>query len=125
MRQPTAASAKKRAWEAFSGFIRKRDKKCATCDSPATQAGHFNHERDKGSNPNLGGNMLWYCEKNVHGQCTACNVYKSGNIPTYALFLEEKYGAGILQELYALRRTPKKWTIEELLAIEAKYRAMI
>lgn len=35
----------------------------------------------------------------------------------YALFLEEKHGAGILQELNRQYQTPKKWTREE---IEAK-----
>lgn len=125
MRPPTAASAKTRAWKAFSEYIRLKDKTCATCTSAASQAGHYNHNTDKGSNPNLGGNALWYCEKNVHGQCSACNLYKSGNLAEYALFLEDRYGDGILQELYTLRRTPKKWTIEELLEIETKYKALV
>ena len=32
--------------------------------------------------------------------------------------IAEKYGAGILQELRKLYRTPKRWTREELLAIQ-------
>lgn len=121
MRPHTPASAKKRAWLAFSAHIRARDKTCITCTAKTTQAGHFLHTTDKNSNPNLGGNELWYNEKNVNGQCSACNLYKSGNLAEYAVFLEEKYGTGTIQELYKLRRTPKKWTIEELLALEAKY----
>lgn len=125
MRPPTNASAKERAWNAFAAFIRKRDKICITCSTPSSQAGHFNHERDKGTNPNLGGNMLWYNKKNVNGQCSSCNLYKSGNIAEYAVKIEEKWGDGTIKELYKLRNTQKKFTIEELLEIEAEYKSLL
>ena len=125
MRAPTAASAKKRAWKAFAAYIRKRDPDCISSEGKTTEAGHWLHTTDKDTNPNLGGNELWYNEKNVNGQCGSCNRHKSGNLAEYAIQLEEKWGDGTIKELYRLRRTPKKWTIEELLAIEAKYRAMI
>lgn len=121
MRPPTAASAKARAWKAFSAYIRKRDPICITCSTPTSQAGHFNHTTDKNSNPNLGGNEIWYNEKNVNGQCSSCNLYKSGNLAEYAAKLEEKWGDGTIKELYILRRTPRKWTIDELLALEELY----
>ena len=118
MRPPTQASAKKRAWKAFSEYIRARDKHCITCSGQADQAGHFLHNGDKGSNPNLGGNELWYDPRNVHGQESSCNLYKSGNGSVYAVRLVEKYGDGIIQELYKLFNTPKKWTLEEVLEKE-------
>lgn len=121
MRPPTPASAKKRAWKAFSEYIRARDKKCITCSSPADQAGHFLHNSDKGSNPNLGGNELWYSEKNVNGQEASCNLHKSGNGSVYAVKLIEKYGEGVISELYKLYNTPRKWTIEEVLEKEQEY----
>ena len=46
----------------------------------------------------------------------------SGNLAEYAVFLEEKYGAGILQEIQRLYNKPKKWTIPELLEIEELYK---
>ena len=48
-------------------------------------------------------------------------MYKSGNLAEYAMKIEEKWGQGTIAELYKLRRTPRKWTIEELLALEELY----
>lgn len=121
----TPAAAKRRAWSAFSAFIRQRDKHCITCTAKTTQAGHFLHTSDKGSNPHLGGNLIWFNEQNVNGQDSSCNLYKSGNLAEYAVAIEEKYGQGTIQKLYKLRNTPKKWTIEELLEIEAKYKSLV
>lgn len=120
MSKLTNEGAKKKAWTAFARFIRQRDSRCASCGGVTTEAGHYLHNSDK-KNQQLGGNKLWYSEINVNGQCGACNRWKSGNLAPYALFLEEKYGLGIIQELYKDFRTPKKWTIPELLEIERIY----
>ncbi|MHB1086431.1 MAG: recombination protein NinG, partial [Minisyncoccota bacterium] len=88
---------------------------------PTTEAGHYQHNSDK-KNKQLGGNELWYYLKNIHGQCPTCNRWKSGNLSVYSLFMEEKYGHGILQEIRTLYHTPKKWTIQELLEVEALYK---
>jgi hypothetical protein len=125
MNNPSPALAKKRAWKAFSKYIRVRDPVCITCTGKTTEAGHFLHTTDKGSNPNLGGNEIWFNEKNVNGQEGSCNRYKSGNLAEYAVKIEEKWGDGTIKELYKLRNTPKKWTIEELLAVEELYKAKI
>lgn len=125
MRPPTEASAKKRAWQAFALYIRKRDLRCVTCGGATTEAGHFFHTSDKASVKTLGGNEIWYDERNVNGQCGHCNRWKSGNQVQYALFLEEKYGMGILQTLRDLFNTPRKWTLEEVLAIEEQYKSLV
>jgi len=116
----TPEGAKKKAWTAFARYIRNRDPNCVTCGHPTTEAGHFLHNSDK-KNKQLGGNALWYDEQNVHGQCGVCNRWKSGNLASYSLFLEDKYGHGIIQELYTKFRTSRKYTIEELLDIEEYY----
>ncbi len=121
MRKTSPATAKRRAWKACSKYIRARDKGCCTCPAPATQAGHYQHNSDKDTVKTLGGNELWYFEKNIHGQCSSCNLYRSGNGVKYALFLENKYGKGILQEIQQLYYKPKKWSVEEILAIEQKF----
>lgn len=113
-------TAKTKAWRAFARYIRARDPYCITCGLPTTEAGHFLHNSDK-ENKKLGGNMLWYDERNVNGQEGNCNRHHSGQGQIYSLKLEEKYGHGILQELYRLYRTEKKWTMSELLDIEEKY----
>lgn len=112
--------AKEKAWTAFARFIRNRDPYYITCGGHTTEAGHFLHTTDK-TNQQLGGNELWYDERNVHGQCGVCNRYKSGAGAIYSAKLIEQYGDGIIQELWKKFRTVKKWTIPELLEIARKY----
>lgn len=91
--------------------------------TPTTEAGHFKHTSDK-ENKQLGGNRVWYDERNLNGQCSRCNRHNSGELDLYALYLERKHGHGICQELDRLYRTAKKWTREELLAVAEKYEAL-
>lgn len=115
-------TAKLRAWKALSKHVRTEEPFCVTCGKPTTEAGHYepNGERNK----SLGGNMLWYDRRNIHGQCSSCNRFGSRQVmmTAYSIFLVTTYGEGILQELKILRNTPRKFTIEELLEIERKYK---
>lgn len=121
-------AAKLLAWTTFARYIRKRDPFCVTCGRPTTEAGHFFHNSDK-PNKTLGGNELWYDERNVSGQDTYCNRWKDGNLAQYAIYLEMKHGEGILQDLRAAFVTGKKYTLEDLqqltLYYEAKYKALL
>lgn len=84
---------KKKAWTEFSKYIRNRDKRCITCGSTTSlQAGHYIHNR------------LDFNEVNISAQCSGCNLYKSGNLTQYALYLEATYGKGILQKLDTLAK---------------------
>lgn len=120
----TVEGAKKQAWQALSRLVRAEEPKCCTCGAPTEHAGHWKHNTDK-ENKQLGGNELWYDRRNVHGQCLQCNNFRSSNPVEYAIFMEEKYGHGIIQELYRLYRTPKKWTILEILAVKDKYEDLL
>lgn len=102
-------------WQAMSRFVRSRDPKCVTCGGPNEHAGHYKHNSERSQQ--LGGNALWFDLRNINSQCVSCNTYKAGNLTLYAIYLEEKHGVGILQELNRLWLIPKKWTREE---IEAK-----
>lgn len=42
---------------------------------------------------------LRYDERNTHPSCRSCNRFMDGNLREYALFLENRYGKGILQKL--------------------------
>ena len=121
-RKLTPEGAKRKAWISFARFIRERDPYCVTCGAPTTEAGHYIHNSDK-QNKQLGGNELWYDERNINGQCGTCNRWKSGNLGLYTLYLEKKYGHGIVQKLYEKHRKVRKYTIGELLLIEEKYQA--
>ena len=124
MRKSSVLSVKTRAWKALSRYVRSIEKRCCTCGGIATEAGHWKHNGDK-PNKNLGGNMLWYEIRNIHAQCPVCNRWKSGDLAEYAIFLEEKYGRGILQELQKLYNTPYKWTIEEIEGIAIHYEELL
>lgn len=113
--------AKKKAWDALAKYVRTIEPSCITCGGRTTEAGHYLHNSDK-KNKQLGGNLLWYEIRNIHGQCGTCNRWKSGAGAIYGAKLEARYGEGIITELYRLFNAPKKWTIPELLEIEALYK---
>lgn len=124
VRPPTPASAKKRAWHALSVFVRLRDKHCQTC--PTGQAEHCGHyQRNSERSKQLGGNELWFDERNFLGQCAGCNLFANGRPVQAALVLQKKYGKDILQKLNKLYLTPKKFTLEEILAIAEHYEGLL
>jgi hypothetical protein len=109
----TLGKEKNKLWKLFSQYVRRNEKgKCFTCtdvrDWKEQDAGHFIDKSYCGIN-------LCFDERNVHCQCSACNMYKSGNIAKYALNLEANYGKGIIQELFNIKNKSKgeKWTIED------------
>lgn len=116
---------KRKAWTVISLYIRARDRHCVTCKvKPAEQCGHYKHNTDKINNT-LGGNALWYDERNYGGQCAGCNKYKSGAPREFAIHLEETHGHGILQELHTLFHTSKKWKREEVIAVTESYQTKL
>ncbi|HEX3861279.1 MAG TPA: recombination protein NinG [Stellaceae bacterium] len=119
-RHTTPKTAKRRAWQAMSKYIRARDPYCVTCPNPTTDAGHFQYNTER--NQQLGGNLLWFDERNINGQCAKCNRFAAGMLVPYNLYLQKKYGPTVTQELYDLWRTPKKWTLEEILEREQHFK---
>lgn len=116
----TIKALKGEAWKTIALYVRKRDKKCVSCATGlADNCGHYQVNTER--NQELGGNALWYDVRNLNGQCVSCNKWRSGNLAPYAIYLEEKYGSGILQELRRLWQTPKKWTRQEIEEIIEKY----
>ena len=120
----TIAKLKKKAWEVFSLWIRKRDSdwrgygQCITCrkvlkvPSGEAHAGHFRHGSTLRS---------YFYEKNVHLQCRSCNFFKDGARDLYALRLIEKYGDGIIQEIHAVNKDTRTWNRKDLQEIIDKY----
>lgn len=102
----TLSSHKKRAWEAFSKFIRTRDclrttlstdsGACCTCNREylfnQLQAGHFIDGRH---------GAVLFSEQGVHAQCYACNIRLHGNKVKYWLFMEKYYGREAIDSLIA------------------------
>lgn len=127
--KPTYRSAKKKAWDTFSKYVRLRDAlkttgtlewvKCYTCEAriPSTgpqcaQAGHFIQGR---------GMSLLFDERGVHAQCYADNVIRKGNVVEYFFKMRDEYGMEVIEELRELNRETKKYTVPELLRLVEKY----
>jgi hypothetical protein len=119
-------ASRKRAWEAFSKFIRLRDAmattqttkfcRCITCGSihpvegkRSIQAGHLMPGRH---------DSVLFDERGVHGQCYRCNVERSGVWPAYYRKMIEMYGPGIIDEMFA------KWDDHATNYSPAEYQAI-
>lgn len=116
----------KAAQVAFNAFVRARDagKSCICCSTPlqaVAVGGGFDcgHYRSVGSAPHLR-----FDERNAHGQTKQCNRYGAGRAVDYRLGLIARIGQEQVDALEA-DQAPRKWSIEELIAIKAEYRAKL
>jgi hypothetical protein len=126
MKKINIRALKRRTWQALSKSVRAGARNCISCGTPITpetcDAGHFHPNTER--NMSLGGNALWYDSRNINCQCLKCNRFASGNLVGYTVWLENKYGYGIVQELDKLYRTYKLWTVEELQNLINKYESI-
>lgn len=121
-KQLSVSTLKKALDAIFSRFIRisQADDKgmveCYTCYTmhhwKDIQAGHYVSRTH---------NSLRFDERNVHPQCKACNIFKSGNLDEYALHLMRDYGPRILEELHRVKFQIKQFSAPELQEAIAKY----
>lgn len=133
MKKRSAKTIKDSLWKYFSKYIRSKDAdfsgyvSCITCGCTQLwqemHCGHFLRNSER--NQQLGGNALWYDERNFGPQCLKCNNYGGGEQAKFTIRQEAKYGFGILQELEGLRLTPYMWTREELEEKEKYYKSKI
>jgi hypothetical protein len=121
----TLSKAKKKAWKVFSLWIRQRGavgntNKCVTCgtvrDIKKLQAGHWipGHH-----------NAVYFDERNVNVQCDYCNRILGSNGPKYYEFMLKTYGKKVMDELQYLETTTVKYTVEDYLEIESKYKKLL
>lgn len=114
------------AQAAVNEYVRLRDAHlpCISCDSMPNDndlmtgsrwdAGHY---RSVGACPELRFEPL-----NIHRQCVKCNRNLSGNAVEYRIRLVQRIGAEKVAWLEGLH-PPCKYTVEEIKAIKAEYRA--
>ncbi len=123
MKKPSIKQLKKETWQAIAKYVRQVELFCASCgivcSYEESDCGHFKPNSER--NMNLGGNALWFDLRNLHKQCRKCNRFASGNLSGYSIYLEKKYGYGILQEIHKLYNTYKLWTVEELKELKDLY----
>lgn len=94
----------------FSLYIRQsKPAVCVTCGKvdkwQNLQNGHY---YSRGRLP-----TRWH-EDNCYPQCSACNIFKSGNYTEYALFMLKTHGEAKLRELHQLSISGKKITTPEI-----------
>ncbi|MBV6446345.1 MAG: hypothetical protein IFNCLDLE_02638 [Ignavibacteriaceae bacterium] len=126
----TLSQSKKRAWEAFSKYVRLRDAikttgtlttlACITCGKryPAfgvgcAQAGHFIPGR---------GNSVLIDEDFVHGQCYNCNVNLRGNWIKYERAMIKMWGKEKVEEAKNRKDEVKIMKVYEWQALEELYK---
>ena len=114
------------AQAAVNEYVRLRDAHlpCISCDSIPNDndlitgsrwdAGHY---RSVGACPELRFEPL-----NIHRQCVRCNRNLSGNAVEYRIRLVKRIGAALVEWLEGPHEA-KRYTIEDLKAITAEYRA--
>ena len=115
----------KEAQAAFNAWIKERDKHlpCVSCDATEHGTSYVkisgwvaSHYRSVGACPELR-----FEESNVHKACVRCNSHLSGNIVEYRIRLRARIGEEKLAWLEG-PHDPKRYTIEELMAIKSEYR---
>ena len=123
---------KKKLWNIFSQYIRKRHADHAgyvtTCDSQErvywqeTHCGHLWHNSDR--SVGLGGNELWYYENNFAPQSASGNIFnKDDAAKRYMGWAIDTYGKDEVDRMYKMKYTPRKWSEEELQEKYAYYKA--
>jgi hypothetical protein len=119
----TRSQLEKELDRVFSIFIRMRDSNedgdavCFTCGKSDKWVnmdnGHYISRVHRSTRWN---------ELNCHVQCKRCNIFMHGNYPIYALNLTRVFGAGVLEELSALKNTIAKISTPEMEAMIKHYR---
>ena len=104
---------------AFNAWIRERDAElpCISCGRHHAGQYHSGHYRTVGASPELRFEPL-----NAWKQCAPCNNHLSGNLINYRISLLQKIGEEKVIWLEGPHEA-KKYTIEELKAMTADYRA--
>ena len=104
---------------AFNAWVRERDAElpCISCGRHHHGKYDAGHYRTVGSNPALRFEPL-----NCHRQCSPCNTQLSGNIVNYRIALVKRIGAEAVEWLEGPHEA-KKYTVEDLKAMTADYRA--
>lgn len=118
LRENSTTFLKKKAQEVFNKYIRLRDRNlpCISCGHMGERQVHAGHYRPVGRNAKLRFN-----EDNVHGQCSVCNNYLSGNLNAYRENLILKIGLERVEKLES-ENEPYKYNKEELKQIIKTYK---
>jgi len=104
---------------AFNAWIRERDVglPCVSCGRHHNGQWHAGHYRSVGGHPELRFEPL-----NAARQCAPCNTHKSGDLVNYRIELVQRIGVKAVEWLEGPHE-PKKYSVDQLKAMTADYRA--
>jgi len=118
----TITQIKKRAWDAFSRWIRMSNADgfgmvtCYTCNNrmhwKEMHAGHGIPGRH---------NAVLFLEEIVKPQDPACNIFKGGNLAVFTRKLIAELGIEMYDKIVSNTRIPIKYTKEDYLEVGKKY----
>lgn len=122
---------KAKVWRMFSKYIRAKyaDRMgyLVTCDGKRmhwkeAHCGHLFHNSER--NQSLGGNELWYYEKNFAPQSMPGNYFNADDsAKVYMMWAIQQYGAEEVAEMRRMKERQRDFTEEELQAKYEHYRA--
>jgi len=113
---------KTKLWTIFSVWIRRKDANVhgyvMTADGSwkhwkEVHCGHLFNNTER--NAKLGGNELWYDERNFAPQTSNGNYFNhDDSAKKYMAWAIRKYGDDVVQEMFRLKQRKRVFTIEEL-----------
>jgi len=109
-RQKSLKTLKKESARLFQLYVRLRDSdsngfgNCCSCGKNV----HYK-EADGGHFISRGYLCTLFNERNVHLQCKRCNLM-GGNASGYALFMLDRYGQEVIEELNIEKNKPTKYS---------------
>jgi len=118
----TKTKAKKKAWDAFSLYIRTSNLKdglveCYTC-------GNRRHLKEMSAGHAIGGrnNAILFDERIVKPQCAGCNIWGRGQYQIFAYKLIKELGMGVYEGILAEAQEPVQYKVYNYQAIELIYK---
>ncbi len=114
-KRPTVAQLKKKLDKLVSLHVRRTGGTiCYTCkkERDTLQCGHFITRARSATR---------YHPDNLRVQCVNCNVWRRGEIAFFADYLREEIGKKRFDELIALGKTTKQFSVRELEAMIKEY----
>ena len=127
MRSTNISKMKKAVWKLVSEYIRRSYANkdgmvsCYTCGKwshwkDGMQTGHAFAGR---------GNAILYELDLLRVQCVGCNIMNSGRLDIFTYKLREELGVERFEELWRLKNTQRKFTVEELQNLAEEYKQKI
>lgn len=121
MKKLTLSKAKKKAWKAFSLYIRLRGAvddyvTCYTC-------GKSKHFKEMSAGHGIGGrnNAILFDERIVKPQCAGCNIWGRGQYQIFTRKLISELGLDTYDEIVTNSSNVLKRSINDYLEIEKRY----